>query len=126
MGCCALSHVEVAAVVQDTMLKWDGERYRLIAWCIMPNHVHALLEPLTPLSKILQSWKSYTGRWAMAKDAELGLGVPGERFWMRESWDRYIRDLRHFEAVKFYIERNPVEAGLCASPEQWPWSSASR
>lgn len=126
MGCCALSHVEVAAVVQDTMLKWDGERYRLIAWCIMPNHVHALLEPLTPLSKILQSWKSYTGRWAMAKDAELGLGVPGERFWMRESWDRYIRDLRHFESVKSYIERNPVEAGLCASPEQWTWSSASR
>lgn len=108
------------------MLKWDGERYPLISWCIMPNHVHALLKPQVALSNILQSWKSFTGRWALAKNAELGLGVPGVRFWMRESWDRYIRDLRHFESVRSYIERNPVEAGLCATPEHWRWSSAAR
>lgn len=125
MGCCALKHAAVAGIIQETMLKWDGERYRLIAWCIMPNHVHALLEPQVALSKILQSWKSFTGRWALARNAELGLGVPGDRFWMRESWDRYIRDLRHFESVKAYIERNPVDAGLCASPEHWCWSSAA-
>jgi hypothetical protein len=37
----------------------------------MPNHVHVLLQPLTPLAGILQSWKSYTGRWALARNAEL-------------------------------------------------------
>jgi putative transposase len=78
MGCCALRHPAVAGVVQETLLHFDGERYRLLAWCIMPNHVHVLMDPQAALGKIVQSWKSYTGRWAMEKNAELGLGVPGE------------------------------------------------
>jgi putative transposase len=124
MGCCALKHPELARLLHDTLQKWDGERYRLFAWCIMPNHVHVLMETLAPLSKIVQSWKSYTGRWAMEKNAELGLGVPGRSLWMREYWDRYIRDADHFENVLHYIERNPVTAGLCKTPSDWPWSSA--
>jgi putative transposase len=125
IGCCALKHPQLASLLQDTLLKWDGARYRLFAWCIMPNHVHVLLETTAPLSKIVQSWKSFTGRWAMKKNAELGLGVPGESLWMREYWDRYIRDGDHFDHVRAYIERNPVAAGLCKEACEWPWSSAS-
>ncbi|MCL7455160.1 MAG: hypothetical protein M8467_19160, partial [Anaerolineae bacterium] len=44
--------------------------------------------------------------------------------WMREYWDRYIRDERHFEAVVAYIHDNPVKAGLVKNAEDWPWSSA--
>ncbi len=124
MGCCALRHPEVARTLQDTLLKFDGERYRLIAWCIMPNHVHVLIHPIIELGKIVQSWKSYTGRWALEKNAELGLGVPGKVFWMREYWDRFIRDERHYDAVVGYIHNNPVKAGLCNTPEEWIWSSA--
>ena len=124
MGCCALRHEAVAGVVQETLFRFDGERYRLLAWCIMPNHVHVLIWPQAELSKILQSWKSYTGRWALARNAELGLGVPGNTFWMREYWDRYIRDERHYHAVVDYIHNNPVKAGLCKLPENWRWSSA--
>ncbi|SFM24134.1 type I restriction enzyme, R subunit/putative DNA methylase [Ectothiorhodospira mobilis] len=126
MGCCALRHPRVADVVQETLLRFDGSRYRLLAWCVMPNHVHVLIEPADALPKIVQSWKSYTGRWALARNAELGLGVPGARLWMREYWDRYIRDQRHLDAVVEYIHRNPVKAGLCGRPEEWLWSSASR
>jgi len=125
MGCCALRHPEVAQTVQDTLLKFDGERYRLISWCIMPNHVHVLIHPVTALGKIVQSWKSYTGRWALAKNAELGLGVPGKAFWMREYWDRFIRDARHYDAVVEYIHNNPVKSGLCKAPQDWKWSSAN-
>jgi type I restriction enzyme R subunit/putative DNA methylase len=125
MGCCALRHPALAKVVRETLLKWDGDRYRLFAWCIMPNHVHVLLETIAPLSKILQSWKSFTGRWAMGKNAELGLGVPGAALWMHESWDRYIRDDEHFNHVHAYIEQNPVAAGLCKLASDWSWSSAS-
>jgi len=126
MGSCALKHPQVAGVVQDTLLKFDGTRYRLIAWCIMPNHVHVLIEPKEELARILQSWKSYTGRWAMANSAELGLSVPREgHFWMREYWDRYIRDEKHFRNVVDYIQANPVKAGLCREPQDWPWSSSS-
>jgi putative transposase len=125
IGCCALRHPALAGLLQDTMLKWDGDRYRLLAWCIMPNHVHVVMETLSPLPKIMQSWKSFTGRWALASNAELGLGVPGKTLWMREYWDRYIRDAKHFEDACDYIERNPVAAGLCRSPADWPWSSAA-
>jgi putative transposase len=103
IGCCALRTPELAELMQETLLKWDGDRYRLFAWCVMPNHVHVLVETIAPLSKIVQSWKSYTGRWALEKNAELGLGVPGESLWMREYWGRYIRDGDHFDNVRAYI-----------------------
>ncbi len=124
MGCCALRHPAVAAVMQETLLHFDGERYRLIAWCIMPNHVHVLIEPKVPLGGIVQSWKSYTGRWAMQRNAELGLGVPGKVFWMREYWDRFIRNEKHLRQAIDYIHENPVKAGLCADATEWSWSSA--
>ena len=92
----------------------------------MPNHVHVLMETKGALSKIVQSWKSFTGRWALDKSAELGLGVPGNALWMREYWDRYIRDADHFDNVRYYIEHNPVAAHLCNHAKDWPWSSASR
>ena len=60
------------------------------------------------------------------KEAELGLGVPGKHFWMREYWDRYIRDENHFHSTIAYIHDNPVKAGLCAYSYEWPWSSAAK
>lgn len=122
-GCCALRHPSMAKIMQETLLKFDGDKYRLLAWCIMPNHVHVLIEPQVPLWKSVQSWKSYTGRWALKHNAELGLGVPGKKFWMREYWDRYIRDEKHFHDIITYIHDNPVKAKLCKYPENWPWSS---
>lgn len=124
LGCCALKHPRVAEVMQQTLQIFDGERYRLIVWCIMPNHVHCLIEPAVSLPKIVQSWKSFTGRWALARNAELGLGVPGKDFWMREYWDRFIRNEAHFHSTVKYIHENPVKAGLCRDQCDWPWSSA--
>ena len=124
MGCCALRHPAVADIMQNTLFTFDGVKYRLIAWCIMPNHVHVLIEPLIELGKIVQSWKSFTGRWVMRRNAELGLGVPGKSFWMREYWDRYIRNEEHLHKVIEYIHQNPVHARLCTCPESWRWSSA--
>ncbi len=61
----------------------------------------------------------------VAWNTELELGAPGKAFWMREYWDRYIRDERHFHQVIDYIHRNPVQAGLCDSHEDWPRSSTA-
>ena len=124
-GCCALVHPQLAALMQETLLKWDGDRYRLLAWCVMPNHVHVLMEAFAALPKIVQSWKSFTGRWALRNNAELLLGVPGNALWMRDYWDRFIRDETHFNNVFTYIEKNPVKAKLCRLPQDWPWSSAA-
>lgn len=123
-GCCALKHPKMADIMQETLLKHDNEKYNLIAWCIMPNHVHVLIKPKIDLSKIVQSWKSYTGRFAIKHNAELGLGVPNQSFWMKNYWDRYVRDEKHYYAIIDYIHFNPVKAGLCENPDQWKYSSA--
>lgn len=119
-GQCHLKQPVVAELVQRSLLFFDGERYRLSAWVVMPNHVHTLLTPSAgyELSRILQSLKSYT-----ANEANKMLGQHG-KFWQPESFDRYIRDRKHFVSVVRYIENNPVKARLSRQPEDWPWSSA--
>ena len=125
MGCCALAHPAVARYVQDSFLHFHGERYHLHAWCIMPNHVHVLVEPLTDLAAIVQGWKSYTARWVLRKNEQLALKIPASgQLWMREYWDRYIRDAEHYRKAVEYIHYNPVKAGLCDAVEDWMWSSA--
>ncbi len=119
-GACFLKKHEVAEIVKDSLLKFDGERYKLIAWVIMPNHIHLLLKPLNDweLYKILQSFKSFT-----AQKANEFLNRSG-KFWMREYFDRYIRNYEHFEKAFRYIENNPVKAGFCEKPKDWEFSSA--
>lgn len=116
----SLSKPAIGNLVQEALLKWDGERYRLIAWVIMPNHVHLLLQPLAGLtvSKILHSMKSFTSHEANKLLKRTG------HFWAKEYYDRYIRDSRHFASTIAYIENNPVKARLCRTPEEWPYGSA--
>jgi REP element-mobilizing transposase RayT len=110
----------IASLIQNALLRFDEVRYRLSTWVIMPNHVHLLMTPCYghALSRILHSIKSYT-----ALEANRLLNRKGQ-FWMPESFDRYIRDKKHFAAVVAYIENNPVKARLCQKPEDWPYSSA--
>jgi REP element-mobilizing transposase RayT len=121
-GTCYLHDPRIARLVQNALLYFDGVRYRMIAWVIMPNHVHVLIEMLEGhlLGDIVHSWKSYT-----AKAANRVLGRTG-RFWFREYFDRYIRDERHLANAIQYIHDNPVKAGLVERPEDWPFSSAGR
>ncbi len=79
LGSCALREPLVAAVVRDALHHFDRARYRLIAWVIMPNHVHALIEQAGgfPLGDIVHAWKSFT-----AKQANKQLGRTGA-FWAR-------------------------------------------
>ncbi|MFN7949939.1 MAG: transposase [Blastocatellia bacterium] len=119
-GACWLRDERIAGLVQDALLHFHEDRYLLRAWCVMPNHVHALVTPQTTwsLEKITHSWKSWTAHAASKILARQG------DFWMRESFDRYIRDETHFHRVVHYIEHNPVKAGLCEKPADWKWSSA--
>ncbi|WP_058867441.1 REP-associated tyrosine transposase [Chloracidobacterium thermophilum] len=119
-GACWLRDPRIAELVEQSLLHFDGERYALHAWCVMPNHVHVLVTPLhgNSLSSILHGWKSFT-----AKEANRRLGREGP-FWMEEYFDRAIRDENHFRRVVEYIGNNPVKAGLCSEPAEWRWSSA--
>ena len=123
-GCCLLAHPSMAATLQQAFKFYAGKRYQLIAWCIMPNHVHVLIKPACPLSRIAQGWKTYSARWALQNAEKLQLQLPAGGFWMRGYWDRYIRNEAHLHAAVDYIHQNPVKAGLCPRAESWMWSSA--
>jgi REP element-mobilizing transposase RayT len=102
----------------------EGEkfmRYELRAWVVMPNHVHIVLRPAIDLSKIVAAIKA-----SGARDANCLLTRSGERFWARDYFDRWIRNVDEEQRIVRYIERNPVKAGLCKSSEDWPWSSANQ
>jgi REP element-mobilizing transposase RayT len=119
-GACLLKNREIAAMVQNALLRFDGERYRLLEWCIMPNHVHVLLETIEqyPLLSIVHSWKSFT-----AHKANLLLERKGN-FWAHDYYDRFIRDDRHLAAVRDYIRENPVKCGLAVCAADYEWGSA--
>lgn len=126
LGSCVLRADDCARIVEDSLLFGDEQRYRLLAWCIMPNHVHILIEQLPgwPLAKIVQSWKRHTSREIHRLEANARIRHFPNPLWQRDYWDRFIRDERHFQAAKRYIEDNPVKAGLVEFAEDWPWGSA--
>lgn len=123
-GCCILGHAAMAEVLQGAFEYYIGKRYQLLAWVIMPNHVHILIKPSCSLPRIVQGWKTYSARWALKNAGKLDLQLPLGGFWMRGYWDRYIRSEDHLTAAIHYIQQNPVKAGLCQRVEDWQWSSA--
>jgi REP element-mobilizing transposase RayT len=161
-GSCILREPAIAQIVQDALLFFDAERYRVFAWTVMPNHVHVLFQPCNgwSVAKIVASWKKFTARsicdWRKniasheinnPRNANQEIGDPGNAnlpigssspgnadlligssppVWHREYWDRYMRDARHFRQAMDYIHQNPVNVGLVAKAEDWPWSSAAR
>jgi REP element-mobilizing transposase RayT len=119
-GECWPNDERIAAILEETLLLHQRVKYLLEAWVIMPNHGHVALTPLPGihLPSVMHSIKSYT-----AQAANKILNRKGQ-FWQHESFDRYIRNYKHFAATIGYIENNPVAAGLCSMPEDWRWSSA--
>ena len=132
-GARHLADPRVAAVVAESLRHLDGRRFVLLAYCVMPNHVHAVFvpnadaPPATPedvveapptgaLTPIMHSLKSYT---AHAVNELLGRTGP---FWQRESYDHWVRDDAELRRVVEYVVRNPVTAGLAAEPADWPWT----
>jgi REP element-mobilizing transposase RayT len=120
-GECHLRRPACADVVAGALKFFDGKRYELRAWVVMPNHVHVVVWPQSPhtLSEILHSWKSYTAH-------ELNKLLPQKvvPFWQSESYDHLIRDDDDLHRCCHYTLMNPVNAGLCAEAHLWPWSSA--
>jgi REP element-mobilizing transposase RayT len=116
LGRCRLKDSAAARLVVDAMHYFDGQRYELGSYVVMPNHVHAVVRPLMcneePLERILQSWKRYSAREINRRFELTGT------FWQEESFDRIIRDEEHLWRVLQYIGSNPAMAGL--SREQCP------
>lgn len=107
-GSCVLKQSGIRKIVADALAHFDGQRYELAGYVIMPNHVHVLLRLKAghALADILHSWKSFT-----AKAINKALNRTGA-LWQPEYWDRLIRNERHLAASLGYICDNPVKAHL--------------
>lgn len=134
-GSCILRESEFAQIVEGALHYFDGERYRLFAWVVMPNHFHVLFQPMGGwlMSETVASWKRFTATEIKKKlRARQESGDPGTvaflsgnaPIWPRDYWDRYIRNEKHFHDVIDYIHNNPFKAKLCQSPNQSRFSSA--
>lgn len=117
-----LRNPEIAKVVVDSIHRGEESlgQYQLHAYAVMPNHVHLLITPKIAASRLMQSLKGFT-----AREANKLLGRSGQPFWQRESYDHWARNAEEFSRIKRYIEWNPVNAGLCDTPEDYAWSSAA-
>ncbi|MDE2127904.1 MAG: transposase [Armatimonadetes bacterium] len=121
-GSALLSDPALARIVECGLLQYDAVRYHLHAWVVMPNHIHALITPMpeVSLSTIIRAWKV-----ASARSINAVLERSGS-IWAPDYFDRFIRDERHMASTIAYIDRNPVKAGLCCVPEEWPFGSCAR
>lgn len=116
-GSCLLKDPRAARVVKEAMEHFAGEQYELPAWCVMPNHVHAVVHPLGDhqLSVILHSWKSFTSHEINRRLQRQGT------VWQTESYDHLIRDREELETQVDYVLENPRRVGLA----DWPWIGGS-
>ncbi|MEI8383245.1 MAG: transposase [Planctomycetota bacterium] len=112
-GACWMMRDDVAELVQNALLHFDGTRYDLFAWCVIPNHVHVVVRPRPEhsLESILHSWKSFTSR----KIGQI-VGKTGT-IWQSEYYDHLIRDEDDLFHAMEYVLNNPQAAGL----ENWRW-----
>lgn len=110
-----------AQTVQECLLYGDGQRYTLIAWCVMPTHVHVIIEQFEEhtLSDVVQKWKSVSAHAINKAERRKG------RLWQPEYFDRFMRSDEQFEWTVSYVENNPVAARLVERPELWRFSSAA-
>jgi len=113
-GACYMGKPLIASMIAFALKQFDGQRYHLSAWCVMPNHVHVVFRPFVTwkLPAVIHSWKSFT-----AKRANVLLGRSGS-FWQREYYDHLVRNRKEYLRVVRYVVDNPTKAGL----KDWEWT----
>lgn len=127
-----LDEEDIASVVSRKLKEFDGLYFHLMAFTIMPNHVHLLLdfscqicdergllsnETPSGYKQLDQVMKLIKGGTAFQINKYLGRSG---QVWARESYDRVVRDPGERGNVIRYILNNPVKAGLVSSWEEWP------
>lgn len=110
LGACVLRQPELASIVAKSLRHFDGERYLLCDFVVMPNHVHVLVAFPGEDAMLAQceSWKHFT-----ATQINRHLRQKG-RFWQQDAFDHLVRTEPQFEFLRGYIAANPGKAGLRA------------
>ena len=114
-GACILRDESCADAVEHALQFFNGQRYSLKSFVIMPNHVHVLmrLHDEFPVERVVQNWKERS-----AKAINAAMGSEGQ-VWQKGYFDRLIRNANHWEFVDGYIRRNPQNAELKEGFRVW-------
>lgn len=107
-GRCLLRRPELARMVADSLLHFDGDRYRMGDFIVMPTHVHLLASfaSVDAMKEQCDSWLHYT-----ARQINRAIGEKG-KFWQQEPFDHLVRSPEQYEYLRRYIADNPRKAGL--------------
>lgn len=107
-GACPLRDPVVAKMMAGHILHFDGKRYDLDCFVVMPNHIHAILQFRAGhvLKGLSQSWLRLSARRINAHLKQTGA------LWRPEPFDHLIRSAKQFESLRVYIQKNPEMAGL--------------
>ncbi|MBI4760039.1 MAG: transposase [Chloroflexi bacterium] len=125
-----LANERVAQIVAEEIHRLDGERYMLIAYCLMSNHVHLVIDTaersfqpthagVTANYPLADTLKLLKGRTARFCNQALGRS---DSFWQAESYDHVIRNQKEYENIVWYTLNNPVKAGLVEKWEDWKYT----
>jgi putative transposase len=122
-------------IIEDSIMFMHKKTYVLIAYVIMPNHTHLVIQPL-PMNETLAAWcdyteqhrvenilgsiKKYSGR--RINESNCRTGKP---LWRSECFDRIVRNEKDLDGLVEYVHGNPIRWGLARRPEDYRWSSAS-
>ncbi|HWY05733.1 MAG TPA: transposase [Candidatus Acidoferrales bacterium] len=112
-GPCILRQPRIAHIVASALRQFDGARYRMLSWCVMPNHVNVVFQPLGEydLARILHAWKSFTG---VEINRQISRSGP---LWQKEYYDHLIRSGEQLQRAIRYTAENPLKAGM----PDWPY-----
>jgi REP element-mobilizing transposase RayT len=114
---------EERTITLKSLQYWDGRKLTLYAAVNMPDHVHALVQPLTlphrsgvfDLAEIIHSVKSFSVHQINRQRGRRG------SLWQDERYDRIVRDEEEFLEKWQYIMNNPVKQDLVQRWEDYPW-----
>jgi len=116
-------YAEERAITLESLRYWDGRKWTLYAAVVMPDHVHALAQPLPlaqglgvyDLSEVIHSVKSFSAHQIIRLRGSCG------SLWQDERYDRIMRDDAEFWEKWQYIMNNPVKQELAERSEDYPW-----
>ena len=125
----------LSKIAADSLYFFAGQRYDMLAYVVMPSHIHWVFKPRdewvktlsdkrSPRERIMHSLKLHTALKCNEQLGRSGTVWQSEAFWQEESYDHCVVDEDELERIMHYVEQNPVKAELVESPENWEFSSA--
>ncbi len=116
-GACVLRDPVCSSIVSDALKFFDGQRYDLHAWCVMPNQVHVVVEPKDgrKVGETVHGWTSFTSNLINRHVCRSGT------LWQHEPYDHIIRSAKEYVFQVLYVWENPDKAGIKAARWRKEW-----